>query len=355
MALRDRLKKATKSEYAAILSEDDTYVIRDWIDTGNYALNTLISGDPFKGFPSGRILQLAGPNSTGKTFINLEIVRIAQSQGWTVVYYDTEMAQDKNSFLERGIDIENLIYVPIDTVEKLSTSLFNILEEVEKDEKVMIVVDSIGNLSTIKEITDIQAENDKRDMTRAQKLKALFRTVTLRCGLKHVPLIGVNHVYASVGSFFPSNTVGGGSGSLYASSCIVELSKAQDKKGTDVVGAIITCKSIKNRFAKEKQKIKININFNVGLDPYSGLLALAEEHGILPKTSTGRYLWKEKKLTKAAASKPEVMDEILHNEEFLAWLRAQFKYGTAIEDEIDNLETSQDETVEAALGSLEDD
>lgn len=353
-SLSDRMKKASKSEYAQVLSESDKFAIADWISTGNFALNTLISGNPNRGFPSGRILQLAGPHSTGKTFINLEIVRAAQQQGYFIVYYDTEFAQDKESLEDRGIDIERLLYVPVDTVENLSTSMLNVIDQVADGEKVLIVVDSIGNLSTTKELQDMTDANDKRDMTRAQKLKALFRTVTLKCGLKNIPLIIVNHVYASVGSYFPSNTVGGGSGSLYASSTIIELSKSQDKEGTDIVGAMITCKSLKNRFAKEKKKVQINIKFDAGMDPYSGLLDLAEASGVLPKSSTGRYEWDDKKLTRKAASSPEVLSAILKDPTFLRYLEVEFKYSSGVEDLIEGNGEEQDISAVEAIGKIEE-
>ena len=280
-SLRDRMLGAAKSEFAGYFDDEDYGKIRDWIDTGSIVLNCLISADPDRGMPTGRIIQWAGPQSVGKTFVCMETVKQAQAKGYFIVYYDSEAANDKDSVLKRGLDPASLLYVPVATAEELTTSMLNIIDEADADEKVMIVVDSIGNLSTRKELQDSTDGSEKKDMTRAAKLKALFRTVTIKAGMKNIPVAAVNHVYASVGSFFPSNTVGGGSGSLYASSAIIELSKAQDKKGTDVVGAIITAKNIKSRFAKEKMKVKFNINFNKGLQRYSGLLEIAEVMNVL--------------------------------------------------------------------------
>lgn len=274
-SLRERMLGAVNAESAGFFDEDYGK-IRDWIDTGCILLNAQISADPYKGIPSGRIVQFAGPESVGKSFICFESVKAAQKEGYFIVYYDSEMATDKDAVVKRGLNPEMLLYVPVATVEELTTSMLGILDEADPTDKIMIVVDSLGNLSTKKELGDASEGSDKRDMTRAQKLRALFRTCTVKAGVKNIPIAGVNHVYASIGSFFGGNTVGGGGGSLYASSTILEFSKAQDKKGQEVIGGIITSKAIKNRFAKEKTKIKFNINFEKGLQRYAGLLEFCE-------------------------------------------------------------------------------
>lgn len=286
-SLRKRMLQASKNPYAGFFDEDDYGKIRDYIDTGSVLLNAQISGDPDKGFPSGKILQLAGPESTGKTFLCHELIKSAQKNGYFVVYYDTEAANDADSIIAKGIDPTNFLYCPTNIIEELTTSVINILDEVEDEEKVMLVIDSLGNLSTLKEIGDAKAGDDKRDMTRAQKLRAFFRTCTTKCGVKNVPMIAVNHVYAITGGsmFGPSQAISGGGGPAYANSCTIQLTKAQLKSGDNVIGGIFTSTTAKNRLAKEKTKIKIQISFEKGLAKYSGLDNVAVEMGwlILPE------------------------------------------------------------------------
>lgn len=284
MSFMDKFLDAA-GEDAVVMGKSDKYVIRDWLDTGNYALNCLISADPYMGFPSGRTLQLCGPSSTGKTYLSLEIVKSAQRQGYGIVYIDTEFAQDKESLAERGLDLDTLIYVPVQTVEKARSRVLNIINKV-KDEKLMIVIDSIGNLSTEKEVGDMEEGKDKRDMTRAQLLRGMFRAILVPAGMKNVPIIALNHVYAVIGSYVPMNIPGGGEGSLYGSTTIIELGKAKDRDEKDkkkVIGTIVRCTSVKNRMAKENQKIAIKINFREGLDRYSGLDALLETSPFIDK------------------------------------------------------------------------
>jgi RecA/RadA recombinase len=285
------MKKFAKvgGEDAVVMADSDRYEIRDWISTGNYALNCLISADPYKGFPSGRTLQFAGPNSTGKTYLCLEVIKEAQKQGYGVVYIDTEFAQDKESLAARGIDLNTLLYIPIQTVENARHRILNIINEIE-NEKVLIVVDSIGNLSTNKEVGDMEAGETKRDMTRAQLLRGMFRAILVPAGIKHVPFIVLNHVYGAVGAYFPTNVPSGGGGSLFGSSSIIELSKSKDKEGTDVIGAIIKCKALKNRLAKENKIVKLNINYHEGIDKYSGLEELLDAAEFFAKKGNRNYI-----------------------------------------------------------------
>jgi len=196
-SLLSRLKGASKSEFAVVMGDEDDYQPRDFIDSGNYLFNAMLSGDPYKGYPSGKIVTLAGVSSSGKTFLALEAIKNAQKLGYSAILYDTEFANnDKKVLIDRGVDVDKLLYVPIDTVENLKTSVINVLDEISDEDKVVIVIDSLGNLSTSKEMEVSASGVEKRDMTRAQQLKAFFRTCTLKVGLKHVVMICINHVYA---------------------------------------------------------------------------------------------------------------------------------------------------------------
>jgi RecA/RadA recombinase len=290
MSFGQRMASAAKSEYAQLMGDNevDNFPIRDWISTGNYLLNAQISADPFKGMPSGRIWQLAGLNSCGKTFLMLETVKNAQKDhGYFFVLYDTEMANnDKESLKKRGIDTENMLFVPVATVEDLMTSVVNLLDEIGKDDKVIIGIDSIGNISTNKEINDTTEGNDTKDMTRAAKLKAFFRTCTIKAGIKNVPMIPINHVYAQIGGF-GGKVIGGGEGPAYNASITNEFTKAQIKnsKGDETIGGCITSTVTKCRTAKEKTKVKFDIDFEEGLTLYSGLLEFCIDEKLLAKSA----------------------------------------------------------------------
>lgn len=325
-----KLKKASKCDTAEIMSDYDNIEPRDFINTGNYLLNALISSDPKKGIPSGKIMTLAGPPGCGKSFTALETLKNAQRMGYSAVLYDTEMANNnKDSLVARGIDIENLLYIPIGTIEELKTSILNILEEISEEDKVIIVIDSLGNLSSSKEMEDSMSGSDKKDMTKSAVMKGLFRTITLKAGLKQVPIIGISHVYAAVGSFIPQNVVGGGSGIQYMSSIVIQMTKAQDKEGTETVGAIITAKSDKNRFAKERSKIKFNINFDKGMNPYAGLLGFCEEEKLF--TKDGRS-W----VYNGVKYSPKQLDKTFWDKEIDGtlgeYIRNKFKYMSVLEE-----------------------
>ena len=324
-----KLKKASKCDTAEIMSDYDNIQPRDFIDTGNYLFNALISSNALNGgMPSGKIMTLAGPPGCGKSFTALEILKNAQKMGYSAILYDSEMANNNKDALKvRGIDIDNLLYIPIATIEELKTSILNILEEIEDTDKIIIVIDSASNLSSQKEMQDSIDGSDKRDMTKAQAMKALFRTITLKAGLKQVPIVTISHVYSSM-SFIPQNIVSGGNGILYMSSIVVQMSKAQEKDGNNTVGALVTCKTDKCRFAKEKSKVKFTINFNSGMNAYSGLLTFCEEEKIFIKDGRS-YIYKDQKYSKKELNKEfwdnelaSTLGELIHD---------RFKYMSSTE------------------------
>lgn len=337
-SIAERYLKITVNPHSYLLTDESKIGIKEYIDTGNYALNCLISADPYKGIPSGRIIQFAGPYSTGKSFLSLETMKHAQEAGYTILYYDTEWGENKDNLVKnRGMDPAKFIHAPIANIPTLKTDILNLLEEIQPDEKLMIVVDSIGNLVTSKEYEDSSAGKTTKDLTKPGELKSLFRTITLPLGIKHVPMIVVNHVYDKIGSFFAEQEVAGGSGSKYLSSTLIRLTKAQEKDGTNVIGALITCKSEKNRLAKEKEKIKVVINYSTGYSRVTGLFDLALELGYLSNPKQGFYLIKDgdgKSLRKKDFIKtPEIWNEILDNG-FADALRRKFAYQSNVPDDI---------------------
>lgn len=290
------LLKETGNEYAGIVDEGiEAGDVTGFIGTGSYSLNALLSGSIFGGLPSNKVTALAGEPSTGKTFYAINIVRqfLKDNPKGFVFYFESEAALSKQMLEDREVDTKRVAILPVSTIQEFRTQAVKILDkyleqEAEKRLPMMFVLDSLGNLSTEKEMADIADGKDTRDMTRAQLVRGAFRVLTLKLGKAKVPLIVTNHVYDVVGSYVPMKKMGGGSGLEYAASTIVFLSKKKDKdkESGDVSGAIITAVLRKARLTIENKKVETLLNYASGLDPYYGLLDLAEKFDIVKKVST---------------------------------------------------------------------
>lgn len=284
------------NEYASIVSDGlEGSDINGFCDTGSYTFNALLSGSLYGGMPDNKILAIAGESATGKTYFTMGIVHkfLRDRPDGVVLYFDTEQAVTSEMFKDRGCDPNRVAVFPVSTVEEFRhqaiTVVDNYLELKKKDRKPMLIVlDSLGMLSTNKEMTDTAEGKTTKDMTRAQIVKATFRVLTLKLGRANIPMIMTNHTYDVVGSMFPQKEMGGGSGLKYAASTIVYLSKKKVKEGTDVIGNIVHCKLFKGRLTKENAMVDVLLNYESGLHPYYGLLTLAEKYGIIKKVST-RY------------------------------------------------------------------
>lgn len=257
-------------------------------DTGSYMLNALTSGSIYGGFASNSFTALAGESTTGKTFFALSVMKtfLESHEESRVVLFESENALSKKMLIQRGIDAERVYFVPVSTVEDFRTQSIKILlkyEEQSERHPMLFVLDSLGMLSTNKEVTDIAEGNDKRDMTRAQVIRGTFRVLRLKAASLQVPAIITNHTYSVVGSMFPTKELGGGGGIKYASDTILFLSKKKEKDGTDVVGNIIHCATYKSRLSKENQQIDVRLYYDSGLDRYYGLLDIALEMGLVSK------------------------------------------------------------------------
>ena len=311
----------------------------DFIDTGSYALNAILSGSLYGGVPDNKVTAFAGESTTGKTFFVLGIVRSFLEKNPTggVVYYDTEAAITKSMMSDRGIDTSRVIIAEPDTIQKFKTHGLKMLEAYEKqpvDKRppMMFVLDSLGQLSTSKEMEDSLEGKDTRDMTKSQVIKAAFRVLTLKLAKVKIPLLVTNHVYEVVGAYVPTKEISGGSGLKYAASTIAMLSKRKDKDGTEVTGNIIRVKMHKSRLSKENSQIEVLLSYSKGLDKYYGLLDIAEKYGIFKKVST-RYELPNGKTAfgKTINEKPEDY----YTEEVMAQLEVavnkEFKYGVSDE------------------------
>jgi len=297
MSFLNSVIKEIGNEYATVVSDGVAAGdIAGWVDSGSYIFNALVSGSIFGGIPSNKVTALAGESSTGKTFFALSIVRhfLDTNPDGNVIYFESESAISKEMMEERGIDISRVGLVPVVTVQEFRTQAMKIVSEYEKMKPedrppLFMVLDSLGNLSTSKEMEDSAAGKDTRDMTRAQVIKSIFRVLTLNLGRVNIPLLVTNHTYEVVGAYVPTKEMGGGTGLKYAASNIIFLSKAKEKDGTEVIGNIITATNRKSRFTKENSKVKTRLFYDErGLDRYFGLLELGEKYGVFERVGN-RY------------------------------------------------------------------
>ena len=318
------------TQLAADIDETETYV-----DTGSFIFNALVSGSIFGGVSGNKITAIAGESSTGKTFFSLAVVKnfLDNNPDGYCLYYDTEAAITKSLLESRGVDTSRIVVVNVVTVEEFRTKALKAVDlymkkPEEERSPCMFVLDSLGMLSTSKEITDALNEKEVRDMTKSQLIKGAFRMLTLKLGQANVPLIVTNHTYDVIGAYVPTKEMGGGSGLKYAASTIIYLSKKKEKDGTEVVGNIIKAKTAKSRLSKENKDVEIRLFYDErGLDRYYGLLELGEIGGLW-KNVAGRYEIDGKKLyAKQIMKEPEVYftEEVMQQLDEIA--RKEFSYG----------------------------
>ena len=303
MSFLTDVAKEIGNEYAGLVSDGvSAGDSADFIDTGSHIFNALVSGSIYGGVPSNKITAIAGESSTGKTFFCLGIVQhfLDSNPDAGVIYFESESAISKQMIEDRGIASDRMLIVPVATIEQFRTQACRILDNYveqpeDKRQPLMFVLDSLGMLSTEKEIADVAADKQVRDMTKSQLIKGAFRVLTLKLGKANVPMLVTNHTYDVIGSYVPTKEMGGGSGLKYASSTIIYLSKKKEKDGTEVVGNIIKCKTQKSRLTKENSQIETRLYYDKGLDRYYGLLELGEKGGLW-KNVAGRYEMNGKKV-----------------------------------------------------------
>ena len=328
------LIKDIGDDYASLASDIDE--TEQFVDTGSFIFNALVSGSLRGGISGNKITAIAGESSTGKTFFALSVVRsfLDSNPDAIVVYFDTESAITRVLLEDRGIDTDRVAVLNVVTVEEFRTKALQCVDKYlkvaeDKRQPMMFVLDSLGMLSTEKEITDALAEKNVRDMTKSQLVKGAFRMLTLKLGQANVPLIVTNHTYDVIGSYVPTKEMGGGSGLKYAASTIIYLSKKKEKDGKEVIGNIIKAKTAKSRLSKENKEVEIRLYYDArGLDRYYGLLELGEVGGLW-KNVAGRYEINGKKLyAKEIYKNPETYftDEVMLQLDEVA--KAQYSYGS---------------------------
>ncbi len=313
MSFLKDIVKEIDNEYASLVSDGvaagDT---SGFIDTGSHIFNALVSGSIFGGIPGNKITALAGESSTGKTYFCLGVVQhfLESNPDAGVIFFESESAISKDMIEDRGIDSQRMMIVPVTTVQEFRTQSIRILDKYLEQppssrQPLMFVLDSLGMLSTSKEVEDTEAGKDTRDMTRAQVVKSIFRVLTLKLGKANVPMLVTNHTYDVVGAYIPTKEMGGGSGLKYAASTIIYLSKKKEKDGKEVIGNIIKAKAAKSRLTKENSIVETRLFYDKGLDPYYGLLELGEKYGVFTKVGNRYEIGEKKVYPKAILENPK--------------------------------------------------
>ena len=291
------------------IGDDYTQLAQDidgeeqFIDTGSYIFNAMVSGSIYGGVSGNKITAIAGESSTGKTFFSLAVVKnfLDSNPDGYCLYFDTEAAVNKPLLESRGIDLSRLVVINVVTIEEFRGKALKAVDKylqmpIEDRKPCMFVLDSLGMLSTEKEIRDALDDKQVRDMTKSQLVKGAFRMLTLKLGQANVPLIVTNHTYDVIGAYVPTKEMGGGSGLKYAASTIIYLSKKKEKDGKEIIGNIIKAKTHKSRLSKENKTAEIRLYYDErGLDKYYGLLELGEIGGLW-KNVAGRYEMNGKKI-----------------------------------------------------------
>lgn len=336
MGFLDNVIKDSGNEFASIVSDGvaagDT---SSFVDTGSYIFNAVVSGSLFGGIPSNKVTALAGESSTGKTFFALSVVRnfLDNNSNGGVIYFESESALSKDIIESRGIDSKRMVIFPVATIEEFRTQAVRIVDKYMKEPKeerqpLMFVLDSLGMLSTSKEMEDISNDKQVRDMTKSQLIKGAFRVLTLKLGQASIPMIVTNHTYDVIGSYVPMKEMGGGAGLKYAASTIIYLSKSKEKEGTDLVGNIIKCEAKKSRLSKEGAKVATRLFFDDrGLDKYYGLIELGEKYNVFKRVGNRIAIGGSNVYPKSILSDPEkyFTDEVMAKLEEAA--RTEYSYG----------------------------
>ena len=345
----DELIGVTGNPYASKVSDGMLGSVNEHIDTGSYILNALLSGSLYKGLPSNKITAFAGESATGKTFFLLGLVKqfLIDNLDGGVLYFESESALTSEMIEVRDIDTKRFIQLPVATIQEFAQQASRVVDKhIESSgAPLLLCLDSLGMLSTDKEVGDITEGTNKVDMTKARIVKGAFRVLTLKLAKAGIPLLVTNHTYKQIGTMFPQDIMGGGSGLQYAASTIIFLSKRKEKIGTDVIGNIIHCKNFKSRLTKENKMVDVLLTYDEGLSRYYGLLTLAEKYDIIKKVSTRYELPNGTKLFgKQIVAEPEKYFTKDIMEKLEAAADKEFSYGKGSDAELSTSESEEEET-----------
>jgi RecA/RadA recombinase len=332
MSILDKIKKNSSIKDSAILSKSKFFTQKDMIPTSVPAVNIALSGRLDGGLTPG-LTMWAGPSKHFKTAFSLLMAKsyLDKYPDAALLFYDSEFGTPQSYFDSFGIDTDRVLHTPLTDIEQLKFDIMKQLTGLERGEHLIIVIDSIGNLASKKEVEDALSEKSVADMSRAKQVKSLFRMVTPHLSLKDIPMIVVNHTYKEIG-MFPKDIVGGGTGSYYSADNIFILGRQQEKDGTEITGYNFIINVEKSRYVKEKSKIPVNVSFNGGINKWSGLLDVALESGHVIKPSNGWYSKvnaetgevEEKKYREKDTNSSEFWDTILEDEGFKAFVESKY-------------------------------
>ena len=335
MSIMDKLKKNSKIKTTEVLSKSKFFTEKDMVPTSVPMVNVAMSGSMDGGVTPG-LTVLAGPSKHFKTSFALLMAGayLEAKKDAVLLFYDSEFGSPQSYFEQFGIDTSRVLHTPITNVEELKFDLINQLEELGRDDDVIIVIDSIGNLASKKELDDAMNEKSVADMSRAKALKGLFRMTTPYLAMKNIPLLAINHTYKEIG-LFPKDVVGGGTGIYYSADTIWIIGRRQEKQGTEVVGYDFVINIEKSRYVKEKSKIPIGVSWEGGVQKYSGLLDVALAGGYVFKPSNGWYQKVNKETGELIDGKyriketltPEFWEPIFETTDFKEFVAKQYKIG----------------------------
>lgn len=336
MSLMHKLMKNSKLKHTERLDKSEFFTQKTQVSTDTPMLNVALSGSIHGGVAPG-LTVLAGPSKHFKTSFALKIAGayLKSDPEAVMLFYDSEFGSPQSYFDAFDIDTSRVLHVPITNVEELKFDLINQLDNIENGDKVIVVIDSIGNLASKKELEDALNEKGVADMSRAKALKGLFRMATPYLTMKNVPLLAVNHTYKEIG-LFPKDIVGGGTGIYYSADNIWILGRRQNKTGTEVTGYDFIINVDKSRYVKEKSKIPISVSWEGGIDQYSGLLDVALATGHVVKPSNGWYQKEsDDKKYRASELNESFWSDLLVNEDFVEMIERMYMIGQRSDMELD--------------------
>ena len=334
MSIMDKLKKNSKIKTTEVLSDSKFFNEKDFTPTDVPMVNVALSGDVDGGLSAG-LTVLAGPSKHFKTSFALLMAGayLNAHPNAVMLFYDSEFGSPQSYFEQFGIDPARVLHTPITNVEELKFDMIGQLEEMDRSDEVIIVIDSIGNMASKKEMDDAINEKSVADMSRAKALKGLFRMATPYLTMKNIPLLAVNHTYKEIG-LFPKDIVGGGTGIYYSADNIWILGRQQDKKGTEIQGYHFVINVEKSRYVKEKSKIPITVSWEGGVRKYSGLLDCALAGGYVTKPSNGWYAPVDQatgevgpKVRYDVTNDKSFWDPIFSDTDFKEFLKKQYQIG----------------------------
>ena len=334
MSLLEKLKKNSSIKDSSILSKSKFFTEKDMVPTDVPMINVALSGKLDGGIIPG-LTMWAGPSKHFKTAFSLLMAKayMDKYKDAVLLFYDSEFGTPIKYFETFQIDMDRVLHTPLTDIEQLKFDIMQQLQEINRGDKLIIILDSIGNLASKKEVEDALEGKSVADMSRAKQVKSLFRMVTPHLNLKDISLVVVNHTYKEIG-MFPKDIVGGGTGSYYSADNIYILGRQQEKTGTEITGYNFIINVEKSRYVKEKSKIPISVSFDGGIQKYSGLVDIAIEGGFLSKPSPGWYAKVDQKSGEIgdkvrfeATQTDDFMLPLLKDEKFKEYVNQ--KYGIA--------------------------